>query len=555
MGFDSFLNPFSSKTTIVSVNVGARFLKLTLLKRVPSGLELADFSIEDLSNIPEDERDAAIKEKVDAFIKDRYVFEGGGCLVLNNDVSFSRRINMPSMPMNELKQALAWEMRDALPFPAEEAMIDFQIIKEVKDAEGVKSVDLIFMAAQRSKIYDLVSIFGQTTVTAESINIIPGSIANVFTYANLEGDLSTAVIEFSYKYTTICIFRDKELIFTRILLLGYDDIINSMLAAVSTDSGVAHFSSADAGKILNEYGIAPADQTIKAGDATLDSGRFRSMIRPILENLSKEIKNSFLHLTERLQEPIVNKVYLCGVGAQLKDIESFFKEHLDIDTQIFPLENAVSLGEDIPEQKKHDLPLLVSTIGGAMWTEKTANFLPFELRKKKREIIAKIAFRVGVIAVVAGFFLAYVFVSLRQLDYSRRFKLMQLHKSALVSLRESKDQIDKMQEVISVIRTGRVDGILILKELSNLTPQNVLLEEIDYSEPSREVRLSGIVNVEAQAANLVISEYIKILENSPVFESASLVSSSSEEGDKDNPLLKFRLKCLVEPPISYVPVE
>lgn len=553
MGFESFINPFSKNPIVVGSYIGERFLRIALLKRGTSGLELDDFVIEDLSRIEESERDNFIKERLDAFAKDHYIFEGDACIVIGNDVSFSRRINMPSMPVSELKKALAWETRDTLPFPTDQAKIDFQIIKEQKDDQGVKSIDLIFMAAHRETINKYVTMLKDTTLTVENVNIITGSLSNIINYAkNIEQEFPLAVIDIGYRHTNICVFKEKDLIFTRTLLIGYGDIINSLLTAVSTDSGVAQFSYDDAKKIIDKHGIPSSEGTIDIADKKLDSERILSMMRPVLENLAKETKNSFLHLTERLAESPVTKIYLCGVGARMKNISNFFKNYLNTDTEVFPLDKVVSLSDNISKKKREELPELVSTVGVALSEVSTVNFLPFELRKKKREIIERIALRIGAIAIVAVFFLSYVFMNLRQINYAKRYESMQYHKDALVSLRESKDQIERMESVISAIKGGRLDAVLILKELSNITPKNILLEDIDYSEIGRNVKLSGTVNADSSLANTIITEYIKIIENSPVFETASLVSSSVDQAEGEAALLKFRLQCLVEIPALTV---
>jgi len=62
-----------------------------------------------------------------------------------------RRIILPSIPNDELKEAISWEIKEQLPLPIETTRIDFHILRELMEEE-VKQVELLTIACPKERI-------------------------------------------------------------------------------------------------------------------------------------------------------------------------------------------------------------------------------------------------------------------------------------------------------------------------------------------------------------------------------------------------------------------
>jgi type IV pilus assembly protein PilM len=542
--FESIINPLAKAGPFIGIDMGSRYLKLAYMTKGPGGLKLEDFLVEDISGIEKEERARFTRERLTSFLRQRHIPTGYGVVLCGAENTFSRRITIPRMPVNEIRNALAWEARDILPFPPEEAMTDFHLIGESQNPDGSKSIDLIFMAVNKKAIEEALSLMGGVNLTLDSINTVPGSLINLINYAKeLDKDGPIAVVELGHTHTDICVFKDKKLIFTRQLPTGSNDITASMQVKVSTREGTTQLSHEEAERIKEEYGIPQEGQMIDTAEGKLESNRLLSMMRPILEKLTESIRSSFAYIYDKLNEQEVRKIYLTGGGAELKNIDNFIKNELNVATEILSVEEVVSSSPHAAGDEKSSfiIPLISAMAGEG----KGVNFLPFDLRKKNVEIIEQISLRLITICLFSVFLLAYLFVSMRYADYKRRERMMQLHKSAIVQLKDYKTDIDNIESMISTIRGNRVEGTLVLKEISVRTPRNILLSEINYSEGGDYLKLRGTIYAGQNEAGAILSQYIKTLENSLFFQSVNLVSSAASS-QEEKPIFTFEINCKLE---------
>ena len=546
------LNRLSRLETFIGVDKGHHSLKIIIANRMPQGPYLNKFLIEDLTDIEEEERDSFCRNKLFDLLRGRNASSAGVFFVAKAEAVFSKRISLPSMPVREIKQALRWETKDSLPFPASEAVFDFQIVEEKQTPEGVKSLDIVAMAVHKGVIDEALLILEGTELSLENVTIIPAcliNIANCMYDKYLENDKPTAFLEMGHKHSSLCIFKEKKLIFTRDLLIGSDDITNSMMTGISTEAGLVNLSYRQAEKIKLELGIPKESRLVKIEKQSLESYRLASMMAPILEKIADEINKSFIYVADKLGSPKPKKMYLLGGGALLKNIDNFFKERLNMDTEVFKLNTATSLCINIASQNQKDIVQLAPVVGAVAGEAKGINFLPFEFKKKKLELAVKILIRMLIFAVFAIFLLAYMLISFRQLDYVKRYKIMRRQQDAMYQLRESKKEIEKMDSILSAIKTNRTSAVSILQEISLRTSKDILLNNIRYSSTNDKIELQGTIAASEKESAGILSSYLKAIENSPIFQNANLVSSTQRKV-AENSVLEFIISSKLETPLK-----
>jgi hypothetical protein len=272
------------------------------------------------------------------------------------------------------------------------------------------------------------------------------------------------------------------------------------------------------------------------------------MILPILERTSKEIDKSFIYAMDKMGQAKPKKMYLVGGGALLKNIDTFFKEHLGIEAKVFDLGKDQPFCANLSADKKKDLAQLIPVIGTVVGDENEITLLPFEFKKRKLEVAGKILTRVGIFAAFAILFMSYLLISYRQIDYKKRYNHMKRQQDVMFQLRKSKNEIEKTQTALSAIKGNRIGTVIIFQEISLRTPKDILLSNIDYSYGEEEIKIGGVVLSSELTAPTILSEYIKTIENSPIFESVSLVSST-QVSREDTSVLDFTISCKLESPL------
>jgi len=535
------------KGPLIAIEKGTSSLKVVIANSRKDSLQIEDFLVEDFGLIEEGARLGLAKERLAGFLNEKNINSGQAFIVVEDEAVFSTRLTLPLLGAKELRRAISWEIKDILPFPENEAISDWHLVKEIQNPDGSKSLELIFIAIHKGIVNDSISLLDGLNLVLESVNIVPGTLLNIVNQAaGFNTKEPVAVLELGYNHTGISIFKENKLIFMRRLSIGSSDITNALLGAVSTERGVVKLSYNDAEKIKQEYGVLTEGTKIEISNSNIDSFRLSSMMRPVLERMVAEIRNSFMYLSEKLQESYVTRIYLTGRGAQLKNIESFFHQQLGIPVELISVEGAVTLGPNITQERKSELGYLATTIGALLGAGRGLDFLPLELRHKKRLAIEWMALRLITFTVALVSFVSYLYIFVADIHYNNRAKFIKLNEKTLQSLVEVKEEIDTVQKLVSTIKGTQPSGTVIMKELSTATPTEAVLDMIDYSVgPDGTLRLKGIIYGDEKLATPILSKYIKILEDSYLFEGVNLVSSSAA-GTEEEPILNFSINAKLE---------
>lgn len=542
------LGDVTGKKPLVAIEMGTSSLKVVVADRNNDALEVEDFLVEDLALIGEEGRLGFAKERLAQFLKEKNISGGHVFLVVEDETIFSTRMTLPRLSQKELKNAISWEVKDSLPFPEQEAISDYHLIGESQKADGSKNLELIFIAIHRKAIDESIALLEPFNFTLENVNIVPGSLLNFLNRAaGFDTKEPIAVLELGYNHIGLSIFKDKKLIFTRRLSMGSSDITNSMLGAVSTEQGVVRLSYNDAEKIKQEYGILTEGQRIEIRNTSIDSLRLSSMMRPVMERMVAEIRNSFTYLTDKLGEPYVSKVYLTGRGSRLKNMDSFFSQQLGIPVDFLSFEGVASFSPNITPEKKSELPYLAVAISALLLNKKGLDFLPPEFRSKKRVAVEWMVLRLATITLASILLVSNLYLSVALMYYNKRNKLIRLNESTLQALTEVNNEIRSLQEMVSSVKRGGIIGSALLAEISKITPPSVSVERIEFSGSGGLLllQLKGHIYGTERDASPTLTRYIKTLEDSVFFENAILMSSS-QAGSEDQPQLNFSINSKLE---------
>lgn len=543
----NLLGDISGKKPLIAIEMGTSSLKAVVASRNNEILEVEDFFVEDLALISEEGKLKLAKERLAQFLREKNISSGIAYLVVEDEAIFSTRISLPHLSQKELREAINWEVKDMLPFSQQEAVSDYHLISESQKADGSKSQELIYIALHKKAVDESIALLEDFDFTIENINIVPGCLLNFLNQAvGFDAKEPIAFLELGYNHIGLSVFKDKKLIFTRRLSIGSSDLTNSMLGAVSTQQGVVRLSYNDAEKIKQEYGIMTESQKMEILNTHIDSVRLSSMMRPVLEKMVAEIRNSFTYLTDKLGEPYVSKIYLTGRGSRLKNIDSFLKQQLGIPIDFLSFEGVATFSSNIPPEKKSELPYLAVAISAMLLNKLGLSFLPVEFRNKKRVALEWMALRMFTLSAVSILLVSYLYLSVAQMHYNKRNKIIKLNENSLGALVEIKNEISVMEDVIASVKRGSILGSALLSELSRVTDPSVSIEKVNFAGNQGSLQIEGRIDGTEQEASPVLTGYIKILEKSLIFENVTLLGSSQTMAE-DRPQLKFSVSAKLEP--------
>ena len=109
---------------------------------------------------------------------------------------------------------------------------------------------------------------------------------------------------------------------------------------------------------------------------------------------------------------------------------------------------------------------------------------------------------------------------------------------ALRQLKVTEDDIDLMQSLVDRLQQNRVPVCGLLKQISILTPRAVVLSGLSLDQEKRSVTLSGSVQAISGTEEAILTDFMRIMEQSPFFGESSLVFSQNDNGTQT-----FEIKC------------
>ncbi len=236
-----------------------------------------------------------------------------------------RMLKFPAMPRKELAGALGWESEKHLPYPVNEAIIDFDVI-DTDPATGEQEVLLV--AAHRSLIESHVAVLKEAKLQALAIDVQPFALArtiggNLAAGQGGAAPINIAVIDVGAGTTDLTIFEGEIQRFTRIIPIAGHYFTH----AIAAQLGVSD-QEAEALKIARGQVPLPDKPTVNPEDE-----RLCSAIGAVMRELAMEIRRS-LDFYRLQYHSEITRLVATGGGTALRNMSDSLESELSIRVEI-----------------------------------------------------------------------------------------------------------------------------------------------------------------------------------------------------------------------------
>jgi type IV pilus assembly protein PilM len=288
-------------------------------------------------------------------LKTRYVVAS-----LPEEKSFSQVIKMPKMNSSELKTAVPFEAENYIPLPADQMYLDFEEITPATNQSD--RLDILIVAVEKTIVDSYVSCLKEAGLIPIALEVETQAIARVLV-KNKTSSGPVALVDFGGDSTDLIVFSGGSVRFTSSIPISSRQITS----AISENLGIT-LKEAEHMKV--KYGL----------DSESSNHRTKAVlkaVKPLFFELVAEIQKylDFYSGHDLNENPAkknskkngIEKIILSGGGSNLRGIEEFLKEKLNIDVETgnpwinFPGINKKSL----PELQNNSLSF-VTAIGLAM---------------------------------------------------------------------------------------------------------------------------------------------------------------------------------------------
>ncbi len=235
---------------------------------------------------------------------------------LPSSVAIFKELKLPFLSYNKIKMVIEFEVEPLLPFPIQDAVVDFIITRQSAEE---KSSDVLIAAVQKQHIAQHLHLFAQAGANPHVITIdffaLYGLYKLIPYYASLPG--GTALIDIGSHSTTIAYINNGQLRLIRSLPKG-------TLALAKTISTELHLQPIEAMDHVLRFGLAPdAEQ------------RYLKTAQPAFAAFCKDISFTLNSFSSQIEQQQINTVLILGAGNDIKGLAPFMASTLGIPTEPF----------------------------------------------------------------------------------------------------------------------------------------------------------------------------------------------------------------------------
>lgn len=524
---------------MIGLDMGSHTIKMVSLKRTSKGLLLTGLVMKEIpSNI--DRRDIpAMANLLKGLVKEIGIKTKKINLTLSCPDIQIRRITLPSIPKEELKEAISWEMKEQLPFPIETALIDFHILREFTEEE-IKKVEILIIACPKEWIDQTLNIISEAGLEAIHAEVTHVSLWNAM--INLERfkeEERIALIDLGAEKTYLYLFENGILVFNRVITPGGKDITQTLL------DEILGLTYEQAEKTKKEIGISLRKSPVEFPSVAKES----FVMRPAFERLLSEIGRSIEFYRNQFIVEKIDKILICGGGAHLNNIIPYFEEELRLRVESFnPLQGLIYEAENID----HDLISLGESFSSAIGVT-FSKPISIEFLKLKEPFFSKNQLQKR-IPLFSSFITLLIFlilisnteIQLRSLTQKRDEKMAMIKnleniKSNLLLLKNREAKMREERSFFPSFTEPPFSYQEILKEVSEIIPNQVTLNSLEIQtdeKPSEEnapspsthlLRLSGFVFGSDIQSLQTLAQLIERLEGSTLFNHIRLISAEENK--------------------------
>lgn len=243
-------------------------------------------------------------------------------VVIKSSQIITRDIRVMAMPKRDLDVLLEIQYPEYLMVDISQYQITYKVIRQIDDGEN-KEQEILIVAAPNTMINPLLEVTKKLKVRVRAINIASDSVANIFSKKREIADgenNEVMVVDIGGKSTTVTIVVGGVAVLNRDIPFGLDTINPLIMREIKQDNPekIEEFKEQYAG-IYKENELGEHIQYIS------------SIIKPMLEyQLVSELKRFLQFHYSRNKNRSINKAYIIGGGAYLKNIEQYMTQALGI---------------------------------------------------------------------------------------------------------------------------------------------------------------------------------------------------------------------------------
>lgn len=217
-----------------------------------------------------------------------------------------REMSVANLPAKEMRQALPFQVKDALPLAVERLLLDFYPLEEPGSNPTVRG---LLIAMPKEAVLAAVEAAEKAGLHVDAVDL--ASFALLRAASRLDAQVE-AIVDVGAEVTSVVVHADGEPLIVRTVPRGGSEITASMAERLGVPVNEAE-------AIKCRFGLH-GDGNPATSDAALDA------IRPLVS----ELRSSFTYLASGERQKQVTRIALCGGSALMPGLAEHMQSQLNL---------------------------------------------------------------------------------------------------------------------------------------------------------------------------------------------------------------------------------
>ncbi len=224
-----------------------------------------------------------------------------------------KKINTPIFDNDdEMAFYVREEIKEHIPFAIEDVNIDYQVVA-VSDSE-IKECEVIVTVAKKEKIDERVILAQEAGLNPVAVDVEDYSLRNALYLLDSDVfDKNIMLINFSSNNSKLLVFKHGELIYSRDIMVGGDQLTQLIIGNY-------------------EYNWEQAESLKIKGD--LPDDYLANVLSPYLENVALEFNRAVQFALTATNLANVENIYITGAAASIDGLAGYLGDNMDVSSEV-----------------------------------------------------------------------------------------------------------------------------------------------------------------------------------------------------------------------------
>lgn len=297
---------------LIGIDIGTGAIKLVEIAWQKDKAVLKNFAIKELPDHIIEEGHIIDRQQLTELLRqllaNTRIISKNAVIAMGGRAIFARELIFPAMKIEELKEAIKWDLEKYIPYPPDTYYYDFSIVGQGNTATEIK---VLLVASPMDNVNAMISMIKEVGLKLVAIDIEPLAFYRIFDNAD-----KAMVIDIGAYLSQVVVFQNDSPAVIRNIPIGGQNFTQIFMQTLGLDDQEGEKLKKTELILLRDP--APAEYT-----------ELQAQLEYLVAEFTRDIRRTAEYFQQQNRDVIIDKVLITGGGANLGNLVEYLSSHLN----------------------------------------------------------------------------------------------------------------------------------------------------------------------------------------------------------------------------------